>query len=84
VELSRPALAGPRPEAIRRVQLAPPRVPASRRAAVGCAWALAWTLVWGLAIEVYSHRAQAAPTAASPAAEQPAANHARSKSRARH
>jgi hypothetical protein len=61
VELARPALGAARAEAARRVPLAAARVPATRRAVVGCAWALAWTLVWGLAIEAYSHRAQRAP-----------------------
>ena len=63
VEMPRPAMRGARAPAVPDVRREPPRVPASRRALVGCAWALVWTLVWGGAIEAYSYRAQAAATA---------------------
>ena len=83
VEMPRPALAALRVDHVPRVPLAPPRVPATRRAVVGCAWALAWTLVWGLAIEAYAHRAQVAP-AARAVVERPAAHAPAGKAHGRH
>jgi len=45
-------------------KFSPPRVPMSRRLAVGTAWALAWMVAWAGALVLFAGRAQAAPIAA--------------------